>query len=109
MAEGVIEITDANFDAEVVKSEVPVLLDFWAPWCGPCRVVAPVVEELAKTYKGKIKVGKMNVDDHDQVPQKFQISSIPTLLVFKAGKLVGQVVGAVPKSKIEAELQRHLA
>jgi thioredoxin 1 len=108
MAEGVIEITDANFESEVVKSEVPVLVDFWAPWCGPCRAVAPVVEELAKTYKGKVKVGKMNVDDHERIPQEFKIASIPTLLFFKGGKQAGIIIGAVPKSKIEAELQRHL-
>jgi thioredoxin 1 len=108
MAEGVIEITDANFDAEVVNSDVPVLIDFWAPWCGPCRAVAPVVEELARTYKGKIKVGKMNIDDHERIPQEYKIAAIPTLLVFKGGKPAGTIVGAVPKSKIEAELQRHL-
>jgi thioredoxin 1 len=109
MAGKLLEVTDANFQTEVLDSPVPVLVDFWAPWCGPCRVIAPVVEELAGSYAGKLKVGKMNVDDHEQVPQQFHISSIPTLLVFKGGKLVGQVVGAVPKSKIEAELQRHLA
>ncbi|MFM2152403.1 MAG: hypothetical protein RL199_838 [Pseudomonadota bacterium] len=108
MAGKLLEVTDANFQSEVLDSPLPMLVDFWAPWCGPCRVIAPVVEELAGQYAGRLKVGKMNVDDHEQVPQKFQISSIPTLLVFKQGKLVGQVVGAVPKSKIEAELQRHL-
>jgi thioredoxin 1 len=108
MAEGIIELTDGNFEAEVLKSDVPVLVDFWAEWCGPCRAITPVVEELARDYKGKFKVGKMNVDDHERVPRNFQIMSIPTLLFFKGGQVAGQIVGAVPKSKIEGELKRHL-
>ena len=108
MAGGVVEFTDANFQSEVLESSTPVLVDFWAPWCGPCRAVAPVVEELARDYAGRVKIGKMNVDDNERVPQTFSISSIPTLLVFKDGKLAGQVIGAVPKSKIEGELKRHL-
>lgn len=108
MAEGIIEITDANFEAEVLKSDLPVLIDFWAAWCGPCRAIAPIVEELARDYKGKFKVGKLNVDDNEKVPQTFQIMSIPTLLFFKDGKVAGQIVGAVAKAKIEGELKRHL-
>ena len=108
MAAGVIEITDANFETEVLQSTEPVLVDFWAPWCGPCRMIGPVVEQLAGEYAGRAKVGKMNVDDNEKVPGKFNIQSIPTLLVFKGGKLAGQIVGAVPKAKIEGELQRHL-
>lgn len=108
MAEGIIELTDGNFDAEVLKSDKPVLVDFWAEWCSPCRAIAPVVAELAKEYAGKVKIGKMNVDDNEKVPRNFQIMSIPTLLVFKGGQVAGQIVGAVPKSKIEGELKRHL-
>jgi thioredoxin 1 len=103
-----IEVTDENFEAEILKAETPVLVDFWAVWCGPCRQVAPSVEALATEYEGKLKVGKMNVDDHQQVPQKYGIRSIPTLLVFKGGQVVGQIVGAVPKSKLEDEIKKHI-
>lgn len=108
MAEGIIELTDANWEAEVVNSDKPVLVDFWAPWCGPCKAIAPLVEELGRDYAGKVKVGKMNVDDNEKIPGNYQIMSIPTLLFFKGGKLAGQIVGAVPRSKIENELKRHL-
>ena len=108
MAEGLVELTDANWDAEVLKSDKPVLVDFWAAWCGPCRQIAPYVEELAKDYKGKVKVGKLNVDENNEVAQNYKILSIPTLLFFKNGKLSGQIVGAVPKSKMEAELKTQL-
>jgi thioredoxin 1 len=99
---------DANFQAEVLQSPQPVLVDFWATWCAPCRAIAPAVEELAKTYEGKIKVGKLNIDEHQGVPQTYGIRSIPTLLVFKGGKVVDQIVGAVPKSKIEDALRKAL-
>lgn len=102
------ELTDANFDAEVIKSSVPTLVDFWAVWCGPCKQIAPMVDALAEQYAGKLKVGKMDVDNHQVVPQQFGIRSIPTLLIFKGGKVVGQVVGAVPRTKLEAEIQKHL-
>jgi thioredoxin 1 len=108
MAEGIVELTDANFETEVLKSDVPVLVDFWAVWCGPCRAIAPTVEALAKDYKGKVKFGKMNVDDHPDTPGRYGIMSIPTLLVFKGGNQVGQIIGAVPRPKIETELKRHL-
>ncbi len=107
-SEHLVEITDANFQKEVVESHTPVLIDFWAAWCGPCRAIAPSVEELAKTYSGKVKVGKMDVDAHTEVPRKFGIMSIPTLLLFKGGKVADQIVGAVPKSKIEGMIQRAL-
>lgn len=108
MAAGVIEFTDANFETEVLGSEQPVLVDFWAAWCGPCRAIAPAVEELAREYEGRAKIGKLNIDENPGIPGKFQIMSIPTLLVFKGGKPVGQIVGAVPKSRIQSELERAL-
>lgn len=104
----VVEITDTNFDSEILKSETPALVDFWAVWCGPCKQIAPTVEALASEYAGKVKVGKMNIDDHQITPQKYNIRSIPTLLVFKGGEVVGQIVGAVPRSKLEDELKKHL-
>jgi thioredoxin 1 len=109
MANGeIVDLTDQNFDAEILKSNEPALVDFWAVWCGPCKQIAPTVEALATEYKGKLKVGKMNIDNHQMVPQKYGIRSIPTLLIFKGGKVVGQVVGAVPRSKLEDELKKHM-
>ncbi len=102
------ELTDQNFEAEVLKSEVPTLVDFWAVWCGPCKQIAPMVDALAETYAGKLKVAKMDVDHHQIVPQQYGIRSIPTLLIFKGGKVVGQFVGVTNRSKLEAEIQKHL-
>jgi thioredoxin 1 len=102
------EVTDQNFEAEILKSPVPALVDFWAVWCGPCRAIAPAVEALAKEYKGKIKVGKMNVDDHQNIPQRYEVRSIPTLLLFQGGNVVAQIVGAVPKAKIEEAIKKLL-
>jgi len=99
--------TEANFDAEVLRSEEPVLVDFWAVWCGPCRMVGPVVDQLADEYAGKIKIGKLDVDSNQAVAGRYQVFSIPTLLVFKGGKVVDQIVGAVPKPRIAAVLDRH--
>ncbi len=99
-------LQDATFDKEVLKSDVPVLVDFWAVWCGPCKAIAPTVEELAKQYKGKVKVAKMDVDEHQQVPQQYGIRSIPTLLLFKGGRVVDTIVGAVPKSKLEDSIKK---
>jgi thioredoxin 1 len=104
----VLILQDATFDQEVLKSDVPVLVDFWAVWCGPCKAIAPAVEELAKQYKGKVKIAKMDVDEHQQVPQQYGIRSIPTLLVFKGGRVVDTIVGAVPKSKLEDSLKKAL-
>ena len=102
------ELTDANFEAEVLQSNVPTLVDFWAVWCGPCKQIAPTVDALADDYKGRVKVAKMDVDHHQIVPQQYGARSIPTLLIFKGGKVVGQLVGAAPRSKLEAEIQKHL-
>ncbi|MDQ7773202.1 MAG: thioredoxin [Elusimicrobiales bacterium] len=96
-----IQITDANFDQEVVQSAVPVLVDFWAPWCGPCRMIGPVIEELAKEYAGKVKVGKLNTDENPETASKYQISAIPTILFFKGGKMVKDAVGLQPKEELK--------
>lgn len=98
--ENINEFTDANFKAEVLDSTIPVLIDFWAPWCGPCRMVAPVVEQIAAEYAGKAKVGKVNVDDNPTIATNYGIRSIPTLIVIKAGKVIGQVIGAVGKGEL---------
>jgi len=100
MAENLIEFTDDNFDAEVLKSDIPVLVDFWAEWCGPCKMIAPIVEEIAGDYNGKVKVGKVNVDFNNQVAMQYGIRGIPALLVFKGGAVANQIVGAVPKNNI---------
>ena len=103
-----IEITDSNFEEVVLKSNVPVLVDFWAEWCGPCRMVGPVVEELAKEYEGKAVVGKLNVDHNPQVATTYGIMSIPALLYFKDGKVVDKQVGAVPKHILAGKLQTQI-
>ena len=104
----VVEVTDQNFEQEILKSEIPALVDFWAAWCGPCKMVAPVVEELANDYKGKIKIAKMNVDENRQTPAKFGIRNIPTLILFKNGEVVQTIIGAQPKSYLETELKKLL-
>ncbi len=99
-----IQLSDANFDSEVLQSAQPVLVDFWAPWCGPCRMIAPVIEELAREYAGRVKVCKLNTDEAQDTAGKYQISAIPTILLFKGGKVVQQLVGLQPKE----ELKKHL-
>ncbi len=107
MAE-VHNITDENFEEEVIKSPVPVVVDFWATWCVPCRAIEPIVEELSKTYDGKVKVVRINVDESQKTPARFGIRGIPTLLLFKEGRVKGQLVGAVPRAKIEELFQSAL-
>jgi len=99
-----IEITDDNFESEVMKSDLPVLIDFWAAWCGPCRMIAPIVEELAGEYNGKVKIGKLDVDNNQQTAIKYGVRSIPTLLVFKNGEVKDTIIGSVPKSQISQKL-----
>ncbi|MDO6438791.1 thioredoxin [Cyclobacterium sp. 1_MG-2023] len=102
-----IEITDSNFE-EVIKSDQPVLVDFWAEWCGPCKMIGPIVEELAGEYEGKATIGKLDVDANQDIPSKFGIRSIPTLLIFKGGEVVDKVVGAVPKSVLSDKLEAQV-
>lgn len=106
---GVLEVSDATFDQEVLRSEQPVLVDFWAVWCGPCKAIAPVVDSLATQYAGKLKVAKVNVDENAATPSRYGIRGIPTLLFFKGGKVADQVVGFVPQNVIEEKVQRLIA
>jgi len=108
LSKDVVVLTDANWKAEVSEAAGPVLVDFWAEWCAPCRMIGPAVEALAATYKGRVKVGKLNVDDNPEVSQAFGIRSIPTLLVLREGKVVEQLVGAVPQAQIAAMLDAQL-
>jgi thioredoxin 1 len=109
MAGTVAEVTDTNFQVEVIESEVPVLVDFWAPWCGPCRMVAPVVEEIAKERGEDLKVVKLNTDENQQTAIAYNVLSIPTLILFRNGQPAKTVIGAYPKRKLEAELEPALA
>ena len=102
------QVTDSTFKQEVLDSQVPVLVDFWAPWCGPCRMVAPVVEEIAQQYDGQIKVVKLNTDENPNVASQYGIRSIPTLMIFKGGERVDMVVGAVPKTTLSNTLEKYL-
>jgi thioredoxin 1 len=102
------QVTDATFKQEVLDSQVPVLVDFWAPWCGPCRMVAPIVDEISLQYEGKVKVVKVNTDENPTVASQYGIRSIPTLMIFKGGQRVDMVVGAVPKTTLSTTLEKHL-
>ena len=108
MSSSAAPVTDASFPNEVLESSVPVLVDFWAPWCGPCRMVAPVVDEIAEQYEGQIKVVKLNTDENPQVASQYGIRSIPTLMIFKDGQRVDMVVGAVPKTTLANTLEKYL-
>jgi thioredoxin 1 len=109
MAGTVSEVTDNNFQAEVIESDTPVLVDFWAPWCGPCRMVAPVVEEIAKERGADLKVVKLNIDENQATAMQFNVMSIPTLILFRDGQAAKTVIGAYPKKRLEAELEPALA
>jgi len=102
------EFKDASFEEDVLKSDTPVLVDFWAPWCGPCRMLAPTVDAISEEYEGKVKVGKVNTDENPQIATQHQINSIPTLMIFKGGEVVERLVGAIPKEKITEKLDAHL-
>jgi thioredoxin 1 len=106
---GILEVSDANFDQEVLRSELPVLVDFWAVWCGPCKAIAPVVDSIATAYAGKLKVAKVNVDQNGATPSRYGIRGIPALLFFKGGKVADQIVGYVPQDVIEDKVQKLLA
>jgi thioredoxin 1 len=101
-------LTEENFEQEVLQSKIPVLIDFWAEWCGPCKILSPLIEEIAKEYDGKLKVGKVNVDEQNGLAMRYNVMSIPTMKFFKGGQQVGELVGAAPKGTILSELQKHL-
>jgi len=108
MSEHVLDVTDASFEQDVLQAPVPVLVDFWAAWCGPCRMIGPIVEELAEEYKDRVRVAKMNVDDNAATPAQYGVRGIPALLFFKNGELVDQIIGAVPKTQVVGSLEKVL-
>ena len=105
----VLKVTDSNFDSEVAKSNIPVLVDFWAEWCGPCRLVGPILDELAPVYKTKLKIGKLNVDENQDTPTKFGVMNIPTMILFKNGKEFQRIVGAMSKPELQKKLDQALS
>jgi thioredoxin 1 len=107
MSDSIVTVTDANFEEEVLKSPLPVIVDFWAVWCGPCKMVAPIVEQIAVEYKDKLRVGKLDVDSNRAMPSKYGVRGIPTILMFKDGQLKETIVGALPKDKIVATITKH--
>jgi thioredoxin 1 len=109
MAENVMDFTDENFEGEVLKADQPVLVDFWAPWCGPCKMLTPIIEELAADYDGRVRVGKVNTDENPQTASGHSISAIPTVMLFKDGEVVDRFVGVTPKDKFAASLDSHLS
>ncbi len=108
MADHVHEVSDQSFEQDVLQSDKPTLIDFWAPWCGPCRVIGPIIEELAPSYEGKAKMVKMNVDDNPGVAQRFQVTAIPTLIIFKNGQVADRAVGLLPKNELKKFIERNL-
>ncbi len=109
MGADVLKLNDGNFDSEVVKSGVPVLVDFWAEWCGPCRLMGPILDELAPVYAGKLKIGKINVDESQETPSQFGVMNIPTMIVFKSGKEAARIVGAMSKNDLQKKIDKALA